>query len=242
LPIGRAVTGPLRTQRILRELITPATQEVTLPNGLCALCAHALPVSGAALALRGSVHFGLSHLIGVTPGLAAVMEDLQFELGEGPSSTALQHERPVECPDLTAWPSTWPMFVPAATAGGAASIFAFPVTIAGDAVGVLTLYRESPGPLTAEVRIEAHAYAEAAAAMVLHLLALSPADDEELHPQLTGLSSRADLHIAVGMVSVQANVHVEDALLLLRARAFTLNTPLLHLAADVVTGKAAFTG
>ena len=43
----------------------------------------------------------------------------------------------------------WPAFAPAACQAGAAAIFAFPLQIGAIQAGVMGLYRERPGPLSA---------------------------------------------------------------------------------------------
>ncbi len=54
------------------------------------------------------------------------------------------------------------------------------------------------------------------------------------HP-LKGLSdSRAEVYQAVGMISVQLGVSLEEALVRLRAHAFAASTPLDEIAGDVV--------
>jgi AmiR/NasT family two-component response regulator len=52
--------------------------------------------------------------------------------------------------------------------------------------------------------------------------------------------NRAVVHQAAGMISVQASVAVDDALALLRARAFSDNRPINEVAVDVVRGDLRF--
>ena len=53
-------------------------------------------------------------------------------------------------------------------------------------------------------------------------------------------ADRAVVHQAAGMVSVQASVSVEDAMLLLRAYTFAEDSPIKAVAADVVTRRLRF--
>ena len=43
----------------------------------------------------------------------------------------------------------WPVFAPAARQAGAAAVFAFPLQVGAIRAGVMGLYRERPGPLSA---------------------------------------------------------------------------------------------
>jgi AmiR/NasT family two-component response regulator len=48
------------------------------------------------------------------------------------------------------------------------------------------------------------------------------------------------IHQATGMISVQAGVSLSEALLLLRARAYSLERPLVDVAQDVLNGHLSF--
>lgn len=86
---------------------------------------------------------------------------------------------------------------------------------------------------------EALAFADAATQVVLHLQDQMPLD-EGLHPDLAGHEDRSVIHQATGMVTVQAAVMLAEALLLLRARAFSSGRTLQQVAHDVVTGILRF--
>lgn len=121
----------------------PAAEESTLLV-LCRLCVVGLSVTGAALVLRSSA--GVDRVVAATDGTAAV-EDLQFDLGEGPGVDAAR-DGPVLTPDLTVVGDRWPVFAPAAAGAGVAAVFAFPLRVDGVTIGVLDLYRATPGGMT----------------------------------------------------------------------------------------------
>ena len=95
------------------------------------------------------------------------------------------------------------------------------------------LYRTRPGPLTPQQLADALVFADIA----LHLLLDSSSGisgQADYHP-LDGLSdSRAEVYQAVGMISVQLSVTLEEALVRLRAHAFAVSVPLGDVAGDVV--------
>lgn len=205
-----------------------------LPASLAAACTRALPVSGAGLALM--TEEGPAGTLAATDGAAVDLERLQFTLGEGPCVDASRTGRPVLQPDLALTaPPRWPAFAGGALDAGIRAVFAFPLRVGAIRLGVLDLCRDEPGPLSAAELTEALSFADAATLVVLHAQAGSP-----LHGAVPMLDDRAEVHQATGVVSVQAGVGLADALVLLRARAFTEERSLADLARDVLTGAVDF--
>ena len=80
---------------------------------------------------------------------------------------------------------------------------------------------------------DARAIAEIAAAAILRFQAGAPAG--ALGPELSGLVRRsAVVHQATGMVSAQLDITLADALVTLRAHAFSRERPLTDVATDIV--------
>ena len=61
----------------------------------------------------------------------------------------------------------WPAFAPAACQAGAGAIFAFPLRIGAIRAGVMGLYRERPGPLSAFQLGDALIFADTATLLLL---------------------------------------------------------------------------
>ena len=79
------------------------------------------------------------------------LEELQFTLGEGPCVDAYAARRPVMVPDLADGAMTrWPVYAPAVHAEGVRAVFAFPLQIGAARLGVLDVFRDRSGPLTAD--------------------------------------------------------------------------------------------
>lgn len=210
-----------------------------LPILLCEDCAAAVPVAGVGLALMSDT--GHQGVIAATDGPARLMEDLQFALGEGPCLDASRDHKPVLLPDLARTVVTrWPSFGPAVLDAGVAAIFAFPLHVGAIRLGILDLYRDVSGPLDDDQLAAALAYADAAVIILLHLQGqMTPG--EGLHPQLgLPLEDRAEVHQATGVVAVQADVDLIEALLLLRARAHSTDRPVLDVARDVLAQTLRF--
>jgi hypothetical protein len=224
------MTSP-RVTRIMADL-KGGTGSESLPQRLCAACAEALPVTGVGLAFMNDT--GPMGMVAATDGPACTMEDLQLVLGEGPCVEASQTRRPVLQPDLGATgASRWPLFGSAVLRAGIAAIFAFPLQVGAIRLGVLDLYRDSPGMLDGSELDVALAYADAATELILELQ--GQAQGDTLHPALSeGFAYSPVIHQATGMISAQAGIGVGDALLLLRARAYAAERALTDIAREVV--------
>jgi plasmid stability protein len=223
-----------RVGEILRAAWGDSPDGTGLPASLAAACARSLPVSGVGLALMTDE--GPAGTIAATDGAAIQLEYLQFTLGEGPCVDASKTGRPVLQPDLALTaPPRWPAFAGGALDAGVRAVFAFPLRVGAIRVGVLDLYRDQAGPLSAEELTEALSFADAATLVLLHEQAGVP-----VQGAVPVLDERAEVHQATGVVSVQAAVGLAEGLLLLRARAFAEGRSLGDLARDVLAGTVDF--
>jgi hypothetical protein len=229
----------LRVAQILAAVAGDASGAMTLPQRLVDACAGALPISGAGIALM--TDSGPAGTVAATDQLASLMEDLQFTLGEGPCVDSSLWGRPVLQPDLaTTGPARWPGFSAGALEAGIGAVFALPLRVGGIRLGVLDLYRDHPGALTPRELTEALAHADAATAILLHLQARTPANGTG-SGLIPVIEDHAAVHQATGIVSVQADVTLTEALVLLRARAFAADRPVVALSRDIVAGLVHFT-
>jgi hypothetical protein len=211
-----------------------AAREGDAPVSLAALCraaANWLAVDGASVTVVSGL--GVREPLSATGELSVRLEELLFTTGEGPGAEDFMFGSPMLIPDLELVTERWPGFVPAAVAAGARALFAFPLQAGAIRVGVLSLYRAQPGPLTPQQLADALVFGDIA----LQLLLDSAAGISGLagYQPLDGLSgSRAEVYQATGMISVQLGVSLEEALVRLRAHAFAASTPLDDVAGDVV--------
>lgn len=213
--------------------------ELSLPQALCDACADALCVTGVTLTLLNAQ--GSMNLVAGSDHVSATVEALHFETGEGPYLDCGQRAGAVLQPGLRqSGPARWPGFAPAALQAGVEAVFAFPAPTGGSWLGVLGLTRDTPGPLSRSDVVHAQVFAQAAAHIVLGLQDLV-SYGHGLHPDLTAVHhDRAQVHQATGVISVQATVDVDQALSLLRARAFCEGRTMTAIAHDVLTRKTTF--
>jgi hypothetical protein len=113
-----------------------------------------LPVTGVSIAVFADAT--KRSTIYASDPVAARIDELQFDLGEGPSFDAVKNSRPVLIGDLGPGTSDrWPMFANGLAgtaadglAGSAAqALFVFPLMMGAICVGVASLYSNSPGDL-----------------------------------------------------------------------------------------------
>ena len=169
--------------------------------------------------------------------VSRLVEELQYTLGEGPCIDAYQQDKVVAEPDL-ADPVTrrWPAFAPPALAAGVRAVFGFPLRVGTVHLGALNLYRDVPGPLTGDQHADALVVADVAARWVLEAQAGAPLDTvaEELE---AGADFHFAVHNAAGIVSVQERISVTEALIRLRAFAFSSDRLLANVARDVISRR-----
>ena len=226
--------------RWARLLAAAGPERAAQPLRICELCVETLSVTGAGIAVVTAA--GHRGVVCATDGGSAKIEELQLTLGEGPCVDAAVSGMPVLLPNLDDADDVaverWPTFMEGAASAGVRAVFAFPLRVGAISVGVIDLYRDSPGELSASELPVALMAADAAALALLYL----DADDADAFSDDLGsrASFQLQVHQATGMVMVQAGVTIAQAFLLLRARAFADGRPLADLAAAVVARRVRF--
>lgn len=222
-----------RLLHILRRLVEADPGGGT--EGLCRVSAEVVEVSGAGIMLMSTDPYPRGSLCS-TDTVSALIEDLQFTLGEGPCVDAYREDRVVTEADLAA-PSNprWLTLGPAMVRAGARAAFGFPLRVGAIRLGALNLYQDYPGPLREGQHSDALAMAYVAARVILSSGSVTP-----------GLATRSGtefhlvVHQAAGMISVQLGVSPAEALVRLRARAFAADTTVDTVAAEIVARRSRF--
>ncbi|WP_051872167.1 GAF and ANTAR domain-containing protein [Streptomyces sclerotialus] len=204
----------------------------SLPERLCAALCQALPVDGATLSLlTDTPDRQLLHASGTA---ALRLEQVQFEMGEGPCVTAAATGQPVIVPDLHGRLTQWPLFGPAAREQlpEVGAVYAFPMTDddAEHPIGSVDLLRREawdPDEATLEE------CAEATRAATVALLTAPGALPWEPTPAMDAHWGRT--HRAAGVLSQRMGVPVGEALARLRADAFGSGRPLPDVAEETLT-------
>src|SRR5256885_3628891 len=90
----------VRLAGALTAIVAGAPEIRLFPERLCAACVNVLPVDGVGLSLMTRDQPGGRALLGASDAVGARIEELQFDLGEGPCFSAFNDARPVLVPDL----------------------------------------------------------------------------------------------------------------------------------------------
>ena len=212
----------------MQELLVEAVgsqRGVGAADRLCGACVGLLNVDAVAI---GLIFDGASTgTFGVSGPPARVYDEVQFTVGEGPCFDSVSKSAPVAVPDLAA-EVRWSAYPAALMAHGIRSVYALPIVVAGEAVGVLNLFRSRPGPLAGDEMAGALLAAELAEMPLLDLLGqdlLGRGGDpgSDLWTELTALT-RTEVNQATGMLVAQLDIGAAEALVRLRAHAYATNT------------------
>ncbi len=177
---------------------------------------------------------GSSVLVASAGSAGPGIQELQFDLGEGPGRDAYAAGRPVLVPDLLTAKGQWPGFAPAATERGVAAVFAFPLQLGAVRFGVLVCARDQAGPLDKRELSACLIFAEVATELLLDSSPTGDHPDPQLH---AAFHAHDEVYQAQGMVMVDLAVPLDVALARMRAAAFADGISLLDLAGDVVAGR-----
>ncbi len=224
--------------RALLAIARDTKDDRVLAAAICRACVQGLDVDGAAISLLTAS--ALRETVAASDATADLLEDLQFGLGEGACIDAAVSRRPVLVPDMNdpAQTARWPVYAAAvAEQTGVRAIFALPLQWGAIDVGVLDLYRRTPGALSAAHMQDALSAADAATLLLLGLRI--DTGDEQAWDRSWG--SRAEIHQATGMVVAQLGISAADAFARLRAHAFAEQRLLGDVARDVVARRLRFT-
>jgi hypothetical protein len=174
-----------------------------------------IPVEGAAISTIAD--FLGTETVAANSPLAARLDELQFDLGEGPC---------------------WPAFSRAISVEDVGAIFAFPLVFGPLKLGAMDLYTGDPRELSSREERQSGILASVISRMVLDR-AIRRADQ----PDLTGPEdrfSRRLIHQATGMVLAQLGISAEDARLLIQGHAFARGRSMRQIAEEILERRLDF--
>jgi hypothetical protein len=181
---------------------------------LCDEIVSATGVSSCGVMMATSAGQGLT--AHASDARARAVEDLQHTVGEGPGVAACASGVAVLVPDLAdardGTVARWPTFAKDALGLGVHAAFAFPLLLGASRLGALSLYREEAGALSPADVSHGQVAADA--------VAIRLAEPGGQHPNGTAQVDPMRVHQAAGMVMVQLDVPIDQALLRLRAAAY----------------------
>jgi hypothetical protein len=195
-----------------------------------------LPITGAAISVfdqgRNPTVIHTSDL------MAARLEELHFELGEGPMLDAFTSSAAVIVPDIADC-DRWPVYLEQASALDAKALFVFPLMLGAVSIGAVLCYRNFPGALSDGDKEIGESLGRAIAGPAFRH-AIIRAEEESPDDQ-SPIEIRREVHQATGMIVVQLDVSATDAFARLRAYAFSSGQTLNDVARDVIDRRFDFT-
>jgi hypothetical protein len=196
-----------------------------------------LPISGAAVSTLGDL-LG-SETVSASDSAAARLDEMQFDLEEGPCWDALRTARPVAEPRLRGRGAArrWPAFVRAVQDEEVASIFAFPLAVGHLRFGAVDMYSAQGMSLDRAQTAQAGTLAGIIGKHVLRRALESMSVDDESD---AGPHSRRVIHQATGVVLAQLDLAPEDARLVIHGHAFATGRSVMDVAEDIVGKKLRF--
>jgi hypothetical protein len=206
---------------------------------MCRVLADGLPADAVTLSLLTDTP--ARQLLCASNDMATALEEVQFTVTEGPCITAAADGKVVHLTRLAEETGRWPLFVAALREKrpDIGAVHAFPLWLGDYVLGSMDLACRDPAGMPAD------AVAEAAEAVEAVCLALIPAqrlllEDDESPPWEPADVIRAHwstTHRAVGVVAARHNTGVDDALALMRARAFATGRTLAEVTAAILASE-----
>jgi hypothetical protein len=200
--------------------------------------ALALPMGGVSISTFGELC--PSETVSATDEVATRVDEIQFDLSEGPCWAALATDAPVLETDLVQRPNAaWPAFNEAVRSEPVGAVFAFPVAFGPFPLGAIDVYVPEPATIEDDTVRQAMTLASAVSRRVLRRALRSIADEDDALLDRSP-SSRRVVHQATGVVLAQLDISPEDAYLLLQGHAFARRTTMRRVAEEILDGTVRF--
>jgi len=200
---------------------------------------EALPVDGLAISTFGD--FLPAETISASDAQSFRLDELQFDLGEGPCWDALETGAPVLEPNIREQPNqVWPAFSEAIIADDLGAIFAFPLLLGPLRIGAIDLYTSRPSHLSdLNVRLTS-SLATIVSRLVLSRAIRMSESDSEGETDSRKQFSRREVHQATGMVLSQLGISALDARLVIQGHAFAVGRSMQEIAEEIIDRRLSF--
>ena len=203
-PVG---PHPVELAGLLHELTARLLSSDDVPQALDRLAAFAAgAVPGALRCSVALIGEGGPPVLAASGPQAQVLDDLQYEGGDGPGLEAARTLALVTAPDLQSDPR-WPRLAERARAEGVHGVVAIPMDVQRSSVGALSLFVATPGGIDPEVLLTAMAVVNQAEVLLGELR------------RREGLREGATVDRAAGVIIAQRGCGVQEAYNVLRETA-----------------------
>ncbi|WP_166789668.1 GAF and ANTAR domain-containing protein [Cryobacterium fucosi] len=216
-----------------------AGQESRLYEPLLAL----LPADGLSISTFGD--FLAAETISASDAQSFRLDELQFDLGEGPCWDALATSAPVIEPNIRERPNrVWPAFSKAIVADDLGALFAFPLVLGPLRIGAIDIYTTRPTYLSELDIRQVSGLATVVSRLVLsRAIRLTDSDmvsGTNADPDARNQFSRREVHQATGMVLAQLRIPARDARLVIQGHAFAVGRSMQEIAEQIIDRRLSF--
>ena len=214
--------GSARWQRFL-ELIEAEPDDLSEATKICAVARSLLDGHFSSI---GVVVDGLYSAIAASGDSAVVMDEAQFQIGDGPVLVVQRSNIPIVIGDTLSHSTakSYPALAGVFATNQIRSLATFPLRAGVESIGSLTVYREVPGELSADQFADGLVAASFALAEVLNSRAGVIGADRALEFQPNQYGS-SYLQLAAGMVAEALGCSIVESLVRIRAHAFVVGEP-----------------
>jgi hypothetical protein len=229
---GNGVWSKDRRRKLWQALVDQCGEDAWQgwARALCLAAVSILPdLRGAAVS--GYDTHRVPYLLAVTDEWTRRAEEIHQLVGEGPAVEAYTSQGPVVVTHLDDEQGRWPGYVAAAEGTDLGGICALPVKLNGVTLGSITLYSRHSGDKGWQEWLDGSFLAAAAAKA---LLADLDAIDDGLQ---FGDPGDERIQVATGMLAVQLDLGIDEALARMRAFAFSNARGLAEVAEAIVDGS-----
>lgn len=230
--MGDDTTTQLTTEYLLNLALAGESIESYLNSQAAAAAEHFGAAGGEAFCSITLLRHRKARTVGSSSERAALIDEIQYRLAEGPCLNAAATEATVHVPDLES-DGRWPSYAHHALEMGVRSIYALPMPVGGESKAALNLYSVHSQAFTdaAIQRIEDHVRHVSQALRVA--VKLSRAADLESNLK-AALESRTAINLATGIVMEQNRCTQDEAFQFLVSASGHGNVKLHDLARRIV--------
>ncbi len=198
-----------------------------------------LPVDGLCISTFGD--FLQAETISASNAQAFRLDELQFDLGEGPCWDALESGVPVLEPNIRERPNrVWPAFSEAIIADDLGALFAFPLSLGPLRIGAIDLYTSRPSQLSDLNIRRTSDLATIVSRLVLSRAIRLSQSDSEGEADTRKQFSRREVHQATGMVLSQLGISALDARLVIQGHAFAVGRSMQEISEEIIDRRLSF--
>ncbi|MVU78173.1 ANTAR domain-containing protein [Nocardia sp. ET3-3] len=209
---------------------------VDMAQELVEVVVDLLPIDAASVMLAD--HRDRLQVLATNSEETRLLELFQLQAEVGPGVSAFESAEPILIRALAEARDRWPAFTDRAHAEGWGSVYALPMRLRAQRVGVVNLFAvDRPDRLSDRDIALAQALADVATIGILHARVL--ADTLSVSAQLqAALNSRIVIEQAKGMLAEEARIGMDSAFNALRTYARDTNTRMVDLARAVIDRTA----